>query len=77
MKKEITLKIKSVERKIRKIIDLVECDECVEKIIVQTSKAKRMLLSVKHMILKDYLIKIAEQNGLSKKEILSNYNLIK
>jgi len=77
MKTEIIDKLIVLENKIKKIIKSVENDECERNVIVQTSNAKKILLSVKHMILKDYLIKVSGQSHLSKDEILQYFDLMK
>jgi len=76
MKEEIINRLQIVGRKIRRIIKSVERGGNAEEIITQTRKAKKMLLAVRHMILKNHLIKVAEQNGFSKNEILKNFDLM-
>lgn len=76
MKEEILHKLQLVGRKIRRIIKSVERGSNAGEIITQTRKAKKMLLAVRHMILRNHLTKVSEQNGFSKNEILKYFDLM-
>jgi DNA-binding FrmR family transcriptional regulator len=76
MKEEIILKLKIVQSKIKKIRESLERNECEKDIIIQICKARKLLLAVRQMILKDYLIKLTQDAGFSKKEVLQYFDLM-
>lgn len=76
MKEEILHKLKQAEKKLKKAITLTERNEPIETIIKKTSEVRRMLSSIKDMILRNHLSKIAYESKLSEKEVHNLYDFM-
>lgn len=76
MKEKIIRQLKIEESKIKKIIKSIENNKCTDDILAKVSDAKKTLLSIRCMILQEYLLKVAKQNNFPKNKVLKYYKLI-
>ena len=75
MKEKIIHQLKIEENKIKRIIKAIDSNKCTDDILAHISEAKKTLLTIRCMILQEYLLKVAKQNNFPKKEIIKYYKL--
>jgi len=76
MKEKIIHQLKIEENKIKRIIKAINSNKCTDDILAHVSEAKKTLLTIRCMILQEYLLKVAKQNNFPRKQVLKYYKLI-
>lgn len=76
MKKDILKKLRLAEKILKEVSLLAEHNEDIEKIIIRTSRVKKILERVKDTLLKNHLISVVGRSGISQAEVLKYYELL-